>query len=116
MYDLEGSNDVDPLETPYTGSTLDLIHGQVHPFHGIEQGSLLLEINLTSIYPTCAQGPRDPPVLVHCAHAHANPGGFHLSFLFIGMCGPPPMITFTCIPNLKKNGWVEENFIYLHQT
>ena len=77
MYDLEGSNDVDPLETPYTGSTLDLIHGQVHPFHGIEQGSLLLEINLTSIYPTCAQGPRDPPVLVHCAHAHANPGGFH---------------------------------------
>jgi hypothetical protein len=30
------SNDVDPLETPYTGSTLDLIHGQVHPFHGIE--------------------------------------------------------------------------------
>jgi hypothetical protein len=31
-----GSNDVDPLETPYTGSTLDLIHGQVHPFHGIE--------------------------------------------------------------------------------
>jgi hypothetical protein len=36
MYDLEVSNDVDPLETPYTGSTLDLIHGQVHPFHGIE--------------------------------------------------------------------------------
>ena len=36
MYDLEGSNDVDPLETPYTGSTLDLIHGQVHRFHGIE--------------------------------------------------------------------------------
>jgi len=30
------SNDVDPLETPYTGSTLDLIHGQVHQFHGIE--------------------------------------------------------------------------------
>ncbi len=30
------SNDVDPLETPYTGSTLDLIHCQVHPFHGIE--------------------------------------------------------------------------------
>jgi hypothetical protein len=30
------SNDVDPLETPYTGSTLDLIYGQVHPFHGIE--------------------------------------------------------------------------------
>ena len=30
MYDLEVSNDVDPLETPYTGSTLDLIHGQVH--------------------------------------------------------------------------------------
>ncbi len=31
MYDLEGRNDVDPLETPYTGSRLDLI--QVHPFH-----------------------------------------------------------------------------------
>jgi len=30
------SNDVDPLETPYMGSTLDLIHGQVHPFHRIE--------------------------------------------------------------------------------
>ena len=30
------SNDVDPLETPYTGSTLDLIHGQVHPFRRIE--------------------------------------------------------------------------------
>jgi hypothetical protein len=30
------SNDVDPLETPYTGSTLDLIHGQVHPFHETE--------------------------------------------------------------------------------
>jgi cytochrome-b5 reductase len=29
---------------------------------------------------------------------------------FIGMCGPPPMINFACIPNLKKNGWVEENF------
>ena len=36
MYDLEGRNDVDPLETPYMGSKLDLIHGQVHPFHGIE--------------------------------------------------------------------------------
>jgi hypothetical protein len=33
MYDLEGRNDVDPLETPYAGSKLDLIHGQVHPFH-----------------------------------------------------------------------------------
>jgi hypothetical protein len=30
------SNDLDPLETPYTGSTLDLIHGQVHPFHRTE--------------------------------------------------------------------------------
>jgi hypothetical protein len=30
------SNDVDPLETPYMGSTLDLIHGQLHPFHGTE--------------------------------------------------------------------------------
>ena len=30
---------------------------------------------------------------------------------FIGMCGPPPMINFACIPNLKKNGWVEDNFI-----
>jgi hypothetical protein len=77
MYDLEGNNDVDPLETPYTGSTLDLIHCQVHPFHRIEQGSLLLEINLTSIDPPCALVPRDLPVLVHCAHTHANLGGFH---------------------------------------
>ena len=30
------SNDVDPLETPYTGLTLDIIHGQVHSFHGTE--------------------------------------------------------------------------------
>ena len=35
-WDPSQSNDVDPLETPYTGSTLDLIHGQVHPFHRIE--------------------------------------------------------------------------------
>jgi hypothetical protein len=34
MYDLEGTNDVDPLENPYTGSKLDFI--QVHLFHGIE--------------------------------------------------------------------------------
>jgi hypothetical protein len=48
MYDLEGRNDVDPLETPYTGSKLDLI-----------------QILLQSI-PRCAR-PRDLPVLVHRA-------------------------------------------------
>jgi hypothetical protein len=41
---------------------------------------LLLEINRTPINPPCALVPRDLPVLVHCAHAHANLGGFHLSW------------------------------------
>ncbi len=27
------------------------------------------------------------------------------------MCGPPPMINFACIPNLKKIGYDEQDFI-----
>lgn len=30
---------------------------------------------------------------------------------FIGMCGPPPMINFACIPNLQKVGFVEERYM-----
>ncbi|CDF34669.1 unnamed protein product [Chondrus crispus] len=30
---------------------------------------------------------------------------------FVGMCGPPPMINFACIPNLKKIGFSEENYM-----
>mmetsp|Transcript_14041 Transcript_14041/g.34307 ORF Transcript_14041/g.34307 Transcript_14041/m.34307 type:complete len:869 (+) Transcript_14041:220-2826(+) len=30
---------------------------------------------------------------------------------FVGMCGPPPMINFACIPNLQKVGYVEENYM-----
>ena len=30
---------------------------------------------------------------------------------FVGMCGPPPMINFACIPNLKKIGYSESDFI-----
>ncbi|KAI0556859.1 nitrate reductase [Gracilaria domingensis] len=30
---------------------------------------------------------------------------------FVGMCGPPPMINFACIPNLKKVGYDEKDFM-----
>jgi len=30
---------------------------------------------------------------------------------FVGMCGPPPMINFACIPNLQKAGYTEENYM-----
>lgn len=30
---------------------------------------------------------------------------------FIGMCGPPPMIQFACIPNLRKIGFSENDFV-----
>lgn len=30
---------------------------------------------------------------------------------FVGMCGPPPMIKFACIPNLNKLGYSEENYM-----
>ena len=30
---------------------------------------------------------------------------------FVGMCGPPPMINFACIPNLERAGWAEENYM-----
>lgn len=30
---------------------------------------------------------------------------------FVGMCGPPPMINFACIPNLTKVGFSEENYM-----
>jgi NAD(P)H-flavin reductase len=30
---------------------------------------------------------------------------------FVGMCGPPPMINFACIPNLEKAGYTEENYM-----
>mmetsp|Transcript_22396 Transcript_22396/g.32804 ORF Transcript_22396/g.32804 Transcript_22396/m.32804 type:complete len:859 (-) Transcript_22396:140-2716(-) len=30
---------------------------------------------------------------------------------FVGMCGPPPMINFACIPNLKKIGYDETDFL-----
>ncbi len=30
---------------------------------------------------------------------------------FVGMCGPPPMINFACIPNLQKVGYVEDNYM-----
>lgn len=30
---------------------------------------------------------------------------------FVGMCGPPPMINFACIPNLQKLGWGEHDYI-----
>mmetsp|Transcript_55608 Transcript_55608/g.130280 ORF Transcript_55608/g.130280 Transcript_55608/m.130280 type:complete len:874 (-) Transcript_55608:259-2880(-) len=30
---------------------------------------------------------------------------------FIGMCGPPPMINFACIPNLTKLGFLEQDYI-----
>jgi|GEM_PF-265835 len=29
---------------------------------------------------------------------------------FVGMCGPPAMIEYACVPNLKKLGYHEENF------
>lgn len=29
----------------------------------------------------------------------------------VGMCGPPPMINFACIPNLKKLGYTEERYL-----
>lgn len=30
---------------------------------------------------------------------------------FVGMCGPPPMIKFACIPNLEKIGYSEDNYM-----
>ena len=30
---------------------------------------------------------------------------------FVGMCGPPPMIKFACIPNLEKLGFTEKDFV-----
>lgn len=30
---------------------------------------------------------------------------------FVGMCGPPPMIEIACIPNLKKIGFSEDQFM-----
>lgn len=30
---------------------------------------------------------------------------------FVGMCGPPPMINFACIPNLKKIGFEETDYM-----
>eukprot|EP00177_Eucheuma_denticulatum_P008193 GFKZ01014914.1.p1 GENE.GFKZ01014914.1~~GFKZ01014914.1.p1 ORF type:complete len:918 (+),score=135.57 GFKZ01014914.1:154-2907(+) len=30
---------------------------------------------------------------------------------FVGMCGPPPMIKFACVPNLTKVGYQEKNFM-----
>eukprot|EP00172_Hildenbrandia_rubra_P001963 Plantae.Rhodophyta-Hildenbrandia_rubra.ctg2606.p1 GENE.Plantae.Rhodophyta-Hildenbrandia_rubra.ctg2606~~Plantae.Rhodophyta-Hildenbrandia_rubra.ctg2606.p1 ORF type:complete len:614 (+),score=116.95 Plantae.Rhodophyta-Hildenbrandia_rubra.ctg2606:74-1843(+) len=30
---------------------------------------------------------------------------------FVGMCGPPPMINYACIPNLKKVGYREDQFM-----
>ena len=30
---------------------------------------------------------------------------------FVGMCGPPPMITHACIPNLEKAGYTKEDYI-----
>lgn len=30
---------------------------------------------------------------------------------FVGMCGPPPMIEIACIPNLKKLGFSEDQFM-----
>jgi NAD(P)H-flavin reductase len=30
---------------------------------------------------------------------------------FVGMCGPPGMIQFACIPNLQKVGYVEDNYL-----
>lgn len=30
---------------------------------------------------------------------------------FVGMCGPPPMINFACIPNLNKMGFSEDNYM-----
>ena len=30
---------------------------------------------------------------------------------FVGMCGPPPMINFACIPNLQKVGYAEEDYM-----
>jgi cytochrome-b5 reductase len=30
---------------------------------------------------------------------------------FVGMCGPPPMIKFACIPNLEKAGYTDRNYM-----
>jgi nitrate reductase (NAD(P)H) len=30
---------------------------------------------------------------------------------FVGMCGPPPMINYACIPNLVKMGYTDENYM-----
>ena len=31
--------------------------------------------------------------------------------VLIGMCGPPPMINFACIPNLKKLGFTDKQYM-----
>lgn len=30
---------------------------------------------------------------------------------FVGMCGPPPMIKFACIPNLEKVGYTAFDYM-----
>jgi len=43
------------------------------------------------------------------AHLPAPPADGEDSF--IGMCGPPPMINFACIPNLTKLGFLEHDYV-----
>jgi hypothetical protein len=67
--------------------------------------SLLPEINI-SFQPICVQILYDQPVLVLCAHAHANHRGFHLSFPRSLLSGTLPSDGASAVARVSDRGRV----------